>query len=78
MILRTQAYLSLKPSQIAAAVLTLAVNVSTSPIAKSIGIKPLADDPKRNSLFFENNIVIEMEGVQQPMQQIPYPLKMWN
>jgi len=78
MILRTQAYLSLKPSQIAAAVLTLAVNVSTSPIAKSIGIKPLADDPKLNSLFFENNIVIEMEGVQQPMQQIPYPLKMWN
>ena len=63
MILRTQVYLCLKPSQIASAVLTLAINVSTSPIAGSIGITPLADDPKLNSLFFENNINIEMDGV---------------
>lgn len=78
MILRTQVYLSLKPSQIAAAVLTLAVNVSTSPIAASLGITPLTDDPKLNSLFFENNINIEMAGVPQLLQKIPYPLKMWN
>ena len=63
MILRTQVYLSFKPSQIAAAVLTLAVNVSTSPIAESLGIKPLSNDPQLNSLFFENTINIEMDGV---------------
>ena len=63
MILRSQVYLTLKPSQIAAAVLTLAVNVSASPLAESLGIMAVAGDQKLKSLFVENNINIEMDGV---------------
>ena len=41
MIIRSPIYLSMKPSLVAAALLTLAVNLSTSPIVTELGFAPL-------------------------------------
>ena len=51
--LRSRAYLSLKPSQIAAAALILAINVSTSELAGKIGLRKMYD-LNLKSLFLEN------------------------
>ena len=38
----------------------------------------MKSEPKLNSLFFDNLISIEMDGVLQQSQTAPNPLKMWN
>ena len=62
MVLRDASYLDMKPSQLAASALTLAVNISKSPIAESLGIYPIKD-PKLDSLMADNLVSIQMDGV---------------
>ena len=75
--LRSKSYLSLKPSQTGAAALILAINLSTSDLAPKVGIKKM-QDLNLKSLFFENVINIEMDGVRQKSKNESCPLKMWN
>ena len=75
--LRSRSYLSLKPSQVAAAALILAINLSTSELAPKVGISKM-QDLNLKSLFFENVIAIEMDGVRQKSKNEACPLKMWN
>lgn len=75
--LRSKCYLSLKPSQISAAALILAINLSTSDLAPKVGLKKM-QDLNLKSLFFENVINIEMDGVRQKFKNESCPLKMWN
>ena len=60
--LRSKHFLKLKPSQIAASALILAINLSTSDLAPRVGLKKM-QDLNLKSLFFENVINIEMDGV---------------
>lgn len=76
-ILRQKEYLSLKPSQVAAAALILAINISTSDLAPKLGIQKM-HDLNLKSLFFENVINIEMDGVRQKNKNELCPLKIWN
>lgn len=62
--LRQQAYLSMKPSQVAGAALTLSINLCQSDIANQLGLRKF-DNLNLNSLFFENVMNIEIEGVKQ-------------
>ena len=75
--LRSKHFLSLKPSQVAASALILAINLSTSDLAPKVGIKKM-QDLNLKSLFFENVVNIEMEGVRQVPKNESCPLKMWN
>ena len=75
--LRSRHYLNLKPSQIAAASLILAINLSTSDLAPKVGLRKM-QDLNLKSLFFENVINIEMDGVRQKFKSEACPLKMWN
>ena len=75
--LRSKNYLTLKPSQIGAAALILAINLSTSDLAPKVGLKKM-QDLNLKSLFFENVINIEMDGVRQKFKNESCPLKMWN
>ena len=75
--LRESQYLSLKPSQVAAASLILAINISTSDLANRLGIQKM-HDLNLKSLFFENVISIEMDGVRQHNKNEHCPLKIWN
>ena len=76
-LLRSKAFLSIKPSQVGAAALILAINLSTSDLAPKVGISKM-QDLNLKSLFFENVISIEMEGVRQKSKNEACPLKMWN
>ena len=76
-LLRSKSYLSLKPSQVGAAALILAINLSTSDLAPKVGIKKM-QDLNLKSLFFENVINIEIDGVSQKSKNTACPLKMWN
>ena len=60
--LRSKAYLVMKPSQIGASALILAINLSTSDLAEKVGLQKM-QDLNLKSLFFENVINIEMDGV---------------
>ena len=75
--LRSSTYLSLKPSQIGASALILAINLSTSDLAPKVGLKKM-HDLNLKSLFFENVINIEMNGVRQQAKNKDCPLRMWN
>ena len=75
--LRQRVYLTLKPSQVAAAALILAINISTSDLAPKLGIQKM-HDLNLKSLFFENVINIEMDGVRQKNKNELCPLKIWN
>ena len=62
----------------AAAALTLAINVATSPVSKSLGLPTIAD-LHLDSLLFENVIRIEMDGVRQgATTDRTSPLKIWS
>lgn len=61
-LLRSKAYLSLKPSQTAAAAFTLAVRVSKSPLVKELGFKHV-ENSKIDSLVLDSVVSIEMDGV---------------
>ena len=76
-LLRCKGWLTLKPSQIGASALILAINVSTSPLAQHVGLKKQLE-LNLKSLFFENVINIEMEGVRQRPKNEACPLKIWN
>ena len=75
--MRSNAYLTLKPSQIGASALILAINLSTSDLAPKVGLKKM-QDLNLKSLFFENVINIEMDGVRQKFKNEACPLKLWN
>ena len=61
--LRSRQYLNFKPSQMAAASLILAINLSMSDLAPKVGLQKIIQDLNLKSLFFENVISIEMDGV---------------
>lgn len=52
--LRSRGYLSLKPSQIAAAALILAINLSTSELAGKVGLRRM-QNLNFKTLFLDNN-----------------------
>ena len=58
---REPCFLNYCPSQIAAAALLLAINISSSNIARSVGLKNL-DDSGLNSLFSETSVFKEIDG----------------
>ena len=77
--LRSKTYLTLKPSQIGAASLILAINLSTSELAPKVGLTKMQDlNLNLKSLFVENVINIGMDGVRQKSKNEKCPLKMWN
>lgn len=76
-LLRSHIYLNLKPSQIGAAALTVAVNVCKSEKAAELGIKPI-ENPKLNSLFIENVVSVEMDGIREAELNESCPLRMWS
>ena len=76
-LLRSQAYLRLKPSQVASAALTLAVNICSSPLISKLGFQPLPDKPKLDSLVMDNVVSIEMNGISSKPRD-PCPLAMWT
>lgn len=75
--LRQQAYLSAKPSQVAGAALILSINLSQSEIANQLGLKRF-DNLNLNSLYFENLMNIEIDGVKQQVGNRECPLRYWN
>ena len=81
-VLRSKAYLGLKPSQVGAAALTLAVNVSTSPLVELLGAMPL-NSGKLENLVGNNRVVcVELDDASErqvkPKQKNKCPLSMWS
>eukprot|EP00353_Schmidingerella_taraikaensis_P006493 CAMPEP_0185583920 /NCGR_PEP_ID=MMETSP0434-20130131/28783_1 /TAXON_ID=626734 ORGANISM="Favella taraikaensis, Strain Fe Narragansett Bay" /NCGR_SAMPLE_ID=MMETSP0434 /ASSEMBLY_ACC=CAM_ASM_000379 /LENGTH=229 /DNA_ID=CAMNT_0028203333 /DNA_START=1181 /DNA_END=1870 /DNA_ORIENTATION=- len=82
-ILRSKAHLSLKPSQIAAAALSLAANVSKSPLVERLGTKQL-NAAKLDQLIFDDVVCTEFNSVRQSVAvaSVPKlmncPLRMWS
>ena len=60
-LLRSRTYLSLKPSQIAAASLTLAVNVSKSELVERLGTHPV-NAAKLDRILFDDVVCTELES----------------
>ena len=60
-LLRSRTYLSLKPSQIAAASLTLAVNVSKSELVERLGTYPV-NVAKLDRILFDDVVCTELES----------------
>ena len=60
-LLRSRTYLSLKPSQIAAASLTLAVNVSKSELVERLGTYPV-NAAKLDRILFDDVVCTELES----------------
>ena len=76
-ILRTSSWLVLRPSNVAAAALMLSINISSCELAMKVGLKkPLELNLK--SLFVENVINIEVEGVCMGTVSEQCPLSIWN
>ena len=75
--LRQQAYLSMKPSQVASAALLFSINLCQSDVASQMGLKKF-ENLNLNTLFFENVMNIEIEGVKQQANDRKCPLKVWN
>lgn len=61
----------------AASALILAINLSTSDLAPKVGLQKM-QDLNLKSLFFENVINIEVDGVKMRSKHEACPLKMWN
>ena len=60
--LRSKNYLKLKPSQVAASALILAINLSTSDLAPRLGLKKM-QEMNLKSLFFEPDTNVDMADV---------------
>ena len=60
--LRSKNYLQLKPSQVAASALILAINLSTSDLAPRLGLKKM-QEMNLKSLFFEPDTNVDMADV---------------
>ena len=58
-IIRQQAYLSMKPSQVASAPLLFSINLCQSDVASLMGLKKF-ENLNLNTLFFENVMNIEI------------------
>ena len=74
---RESDFLDFRPSQIAAASLMLALNVSMSKVAPAVGAKRI-QQPDLKSLFFETSILMEVSGVKVEESNSSCPLRMWN
>ena len=70
-------FLNYRPSQIAAASLLLAINISVSDVAPLVGIKQI-QELQMKSLFFETAIYLEIAGVKIEEKDAKCPLRMWN
>ena len=70
-------FLNFRPSQIAAASLLLAINISLSDAAPLVGIKKI-QELQMKSLFFETAIYLEIAGVKIEEKDAKCPLRMWN
>ena len=67
----------MKPSQVAASALLFSINLCQSDVASQMGLKKF-DSLNLNTLFFENVMNIEIEGVRQQAENSKCPLKAWN
>ena len=76
---RDEQFLRYRPSQIAAASLILALNLSESMFAKQIGMTPKVSSSDEKSLNFEQTINVEVGGIKKQKRQVKtVPLKMWD
>ena len=78
---RDEQFLRYRPSQLAAASLILALNLSESMYAKQIGMTPKPDAYEQKGLNFEQTINLEIGGVKAAKQKSNVkcvPLKMWD
>ena len=76
---RDEQFLRYRPSQIAAASLILALNLSESMFAKQIGMTPKVSSSDEKGLSFEQTINVEVGGVKKQKRQVKQvPLKMWD
>ena len=69
--------MQVKPSQVASAALIFSINLCQSDIAQHLGLKKISN-LNLNSLYFENVMNIEMDGVKQIATNINCPLRVWN
>ena len=67
----------MKPSQVASAALLFSINLCQSDVASQMGLKKF-ENLNLNTLFFENVMNIEIEGVKQWADDRKCPLKAWN
>lgn len=74
---RDSAFLNFRPSQIAAASILFAINVSLSKVASSIGVKKI-EELALKSLFFETAIHMEVAGKKVAEKNAKSPLRYWN
>ena len=74
---RESCFLDFRPSQIAAAALLFAINMTQSPIAKVCKVENI-EDLKLKSLFFGSAIYMEIGGVKVDEEDDNCPLRMWN
>ena len=78
---RDEQFLRYRPSQIAAASLILALNLSESTFAKQIGMTPKKNRDEEMGLDQESTISVEVGGVKVTKQKKTIksvPLKMWD
>ena len=78
---RDENFLRYRPSQLAAAALILALNLSESMFAKQIGMTPKPDAYEQKGLSFDQTMNVEVGGVktnQQKRNSKCAPLKMWD
>lgn len=75
--LRSSNYLTLKPSQVAAAAIILAINLSSSDLASKVGLQKMQDLNLR-SLFSESLTNTQGEARKSKVGNVNCPLKIWN
>ena len=74
---RHASFLAFRPSQIAAAALIFAINMTQSPVASLCRVKRI-EDLTLKSLFFESVIYMEIAGVRVEESDSRCPLRMWS
>ena len=74
---RDSAFLNFRPSQIAAASILFAINISLSEVASAIGVKKI-EELALKSLFFETAIHHEVAGKKIEEKNAKCPLRYWN
>lgn len=74
---RDSTFLNFRPSQIAAASILLAINISQSKVAPEIGVKQI-EEMALKSLFFETAIHMEVAGKKVEEKNANCPLRYWN
>ena len=74
---RDSAFLNFRPSQIAAASILFAINISLSKVGTAIGVKQI-EELALKSLFFETAIHMEVKGKKVEEKNARCPLRYWN